>query len=112
MISDFRGGAWMLVGAGGSFPIIFVGVEWIYNVVLVSGVQPNESVTCTHISILFTFFSHLDHYRVLLFPVLYSRFSIVIYFICCSDLAAAAAAAYVCPSQSPIYSSPHSLILW
>ena len=101
----------MLVGTGGSFSIIFVGVEWIYNVVLVSGVQPNESVTCTHISILFPFFSHLDHYRVLLFPVLYSRFSIVIYFICSSDLASAAAA-YECPSQSLIYSSSHSLLLW
>ena len=48
---------------------IFNGVELIYNVVLVSGVQQSESVKHIHRSTLFffflRFFSHIGHYRVL-----------------------------------------------
>ena len=35
---------------------IFIGVQLIYNVVFVSGVQQSESVIHTHISTLFLFF--------------------------------------------------------
>ena len=63
-----------------SFFKIFIGVELIYNVVLVSGIQQSESVT--HIS---TLFKILFPYRSLEyrveFPVLYSRFLLVIYII-------------------------------
>ena len=37
----------------GSFKKIFIGVQLIYNVVLVSGVQQSESVIHIHISTLF-----------------------------------------------------------
>ena len=46
------------------FALIFVGVELIYNVVLVSAVQQSESVIHIYISALFfRFFCHIDHYR-------------------------------------------------
>ena len=44
--------------------IIFIGVELVSSVVLVSGVQQSESVIYTHTSTL-RFFSHVGHYRVL-----------------------------------------------
>ena len=44
---------------------IFIGVELIYNIVLVAAVQTSESVIHTHISTLFRCFSHIGHYRVL-----------------------------------------------
>ena len=44
----------------------FIGLQLIYNVVLLSAVQQSESVIHTHISGLFLdFFSHIGHYRVL-----------------------------------------------
>ena len=42
----------------------FIGVQLIYNVVLVSGVQQNESVTDTY-SLFLRLFRHRGHYRVL-----------------------------------------------
>ena len=50
-------------GGGGKL-VIFIGVELISSVVLVSGVQQSESVIHTHTSTL-RFFSHVGHYRVL-----------------------------------------------
>ena len=50
------------------FSIIFVGVQLIYNVLLVPGVQKSESVIYIYICIyplFFRFFPHIDHYRVL-----------------------------------------------
>ena len=42
------------------------GVESIYNVVLVSGVQHSDSVICTHTCLFFSrFFSIIGYYRVL-----------------------------------------------
>ena len=58
--------------------LIFVGVELIYNVVFISGVQQSESVTQIHISTCFRFFSHIGHYTVfsLEFPVAQCKESI------------------------------------
>ena len=51
---------------------IFIGIQLIYNIVLVSGVQQSDSDI--YISPYIHFFSHVGHYRVLIdFPVLYSR---------------------------------------
>ena len=36
-----------------SFKKIFIGIQFLYNVVLVSGVQKSESAECIHISTLF-----------------------------------------------------------
>ena len=47
------------------FFLIFIRVELIYNVVLVSAVQQSESVIHITISTLFRFFPHIGHYRVL-----------------------------------------------
>ena len=46
----------MLILKGIFFKLIFIGVQLIYNVVLVSGVQQSESAISTHISILLDFF--------------------------------------------------------
>ena len=44
------------------FFIIFIGVSLIYNVVLVSSVQQNESIIHTHIpTLFFRLFSHIGH---------------------------------------------------
>ena len=40
-------------------------LELIYNVVLVSGVQQNDSVIHTHELFFFRFFSHIGYYRIL-----------------------------------------------
>ena len=54
----------------------------LYNAVLVSAVQQSESAICIHISPLFWFPSHsVTTENWVEFPVLYSRFSLVIYFI-------------------------------
>ena len=45
--------------------LIFVGVQLIYNIVLVSGVQQSDSVIHVHISIFVRFFSHVGYYRIL-----------------------------------------------
>ena len=47
------------------FKKVFIGVQLIYNVALVSSVQQSESVIHIHISLFFRFFSHIGHYRVL-----------------------------------------------
>ena len=46
------------------FLIIFIGVQLIYNVVLVSGVQQSESVVIYMYPLFFRFFSHIGHYGV------------------------------------------------
>ena len=54
----------------------------IYNVVLVPGVQQNDSVIHTHTSFFSIFFSHNGYYRVLSkFPVLCSTSLWITYFI-------------------------------
>ena len=45
--------------------IFFIGVELIYNVVLVSGVQQSDSIIHIHIFILFRLFSHIGYHRIL-----------------------------------------------
>ena len=55
--------------------LIFMRVELLYNVVLVSSVQQSESAVCIQTYPLFGFPSHLSHHRA--FPVLYSGFSSV-----------------------------------
>ena len=61
---------------------IFIGVQLIYNVVLVSAVQQSESVIHIHVSTLLDCFpiQAITEYRDE-FPVLYSRSLLVIYFI-------------------------------
>ena len=47
------------------FFLIFIGVQLVYSVVLVSGVRQSGSVTRVFIStVCFRFFSHIGHYRV------------------------------------------------
>ena len=43
----------------------FIGVQLIYNAVLISVVQQSEPVIHIHVSILFRCFSYMGHYRVL-----------------------------------------------
>ena len=77
-----------------------IGVQLIYNVVLISGVQQSESVIHIHISTLF-FFQIVFPYRPLHsieFPVLYSRFLLV-------NLFYIQQCVYVSPSL-PIYAPP------
>ena len=51
---------------GGNFlKLIFTGVQLIYNVVSVSGVQQSESVMHIHISLFLRFYFHVGHYKVL-----------------------------------------------
>ena len=52
----------------------------LYSVVLTSTIQQNESVIHIHIPTPFFLFPSTEHWVEL--PVLYSRFSLVIYFIC------------------------------
>ena len=47
------------------FKLIFIGVELLYNIVLVSTVQQSESAIRIHISPLFGFPSHLGHHGAL-----------------------------------------------
>ena len=48
------------------FLLIFIRLQLLYNVVLVSVVQQSESATCTHISpLFFGFSSQLGHHRAL-----------------------------------------------
>ena len=59
-----------------------IGVQLIYNVVFVSGVQQSESLISVHIHFFFRFFSCIGHYRGLRrVPCLYNRFLLVIYLI-------------------------------
>ena len=48
----------------GTFKRKLIGVQLIYNVMLVSAVQKSESVIYI-CPFLFRFFSHIDHYRAL-----------------------------------------------
>ena len=62
--------------------LFLIGVQLLYNVVLVSAVQRSESAICIHISPLLDFLPiqvTTEHW--VEFPMLYSRFSLVIYFI-------------------------------
>ena len=45
--------------------IYLIGVQLIYNVVLVLGVHQNDLVTHGHISIFFRLFSHIGYYEIL-----------------------------------------------
>ena len=53
----------------------------LYNIVLVSAVQQSESAICIHITPLFRISFPFRSPQSSEFPVLYSRFSLVIYFI-------------------------------
>ena len=58
-----------------------------FSVVLVLAVQWSESAICIHniYPLIFGIPSQLDHYRALMrVPVLYRRFSLAVYFTCCS----------------------------
>ena len=63
--------------------IIFIGVQLLYNIVLVSTVQQSESATYIRICPLFwiSFPSRSPENTRVEFPVLYGRFSLVIHFI-------------------------------
>ena len=65
------------------FKLIFIGVQLLYNVVLVSTVQQSESAIRIHISPLFSDFLPIQvtTEHSVEFPELYSRFSLVTYFI-------------------------------
>ena len=49
----------------GTFYNIFNGVELIYNILLVSGVQQSESIIQIHIPLFFRSCSHISHFRAL-----------------------------------------------
>ena len=82
---------------------IFIEVQLIYNVILVSSVQPSDSVVqCVNMSIYLYFFLDSFHVEVITehwveFPVLYGRFLLVI----CLYIAVC-----VCESQPPNLSLP------
>ena len=85
----------------------FIGVQSIYNVVLVSGVQQSESVIHIHISTLFFFFLILFPYR-LLQSIEQSSLCYqgsyqlsILYTVVC-----------ICQCQSPSLSLPTSIILY
>ena len=63
--------------------LIFIGAQLLHNVVLIYSVQKSESALCTHISPLFWIFFPFSSSQMagLEFLVLYSRFSLVTYFI-------------------------------
>ena len=42
--------------------LFYIGVWFMYSVLLVSSLQPSDSLICIRVSILFIFFSHLDYY--------------------------------------------------
>ena len=42
--------------------LFYIGVWFMYSVLLVSSLQPGDSLTRIRVSILFIFFSHLDYY--------------------------------------------------
>ena len=52
MVFDFR---------RSDFSLTFIGVQLLYNVVLVSAVQQSESMVCLYRPALFGFASHLGH---------------------------------------------------
>ena len=67
-----------------SFLLIFIAIELLYDVVLLSSVQQSESAVCIHISPCFWIsfpFRPPQSIEQIEFPVLYSRFSLVICFI-------------------------------
>ena len=47
------------------FKLIFIGLQLLYNVVLVSAVQKSESAVSIHLSLFFGFPPHLGHHRAL-----------------------------------------------
>ena len=70
------------------FLLIFIAVELLYDVVLLSSVQQSESAVCIHISPCFWIsfpFRPPQSIEQIEFPVLYSRFSLVSCFIHSSE---------------------------
>ena len=63
------------------FKLIFIGVQLLYNVLLVPAVQQSESVTRTHTAPLPWLSFPFRSLHNTGFPVLYSGFSLVVYFI-------------------------------
>ena len=60
----------------------------LHNVVLVSAVQQNESAICymyTYIPSFWVFFIYRTLQSIVVFPVLYSRYSFVTYFVHSND---------------------------
>ena len=72
----------MFVSLPSVLPSIFIGVQLIYNIVLVSGVQQSESIMCIYVypPFLKAFFPY-GLLQSVEFPVLYSWSSLVIYFL-------------------------------
>ena len=70
----------MFVSLPSVLPSIFIGVQLIYSIVLVSGVQQSESVTCIYQLFLKAFFPY-GLLQSVEFPVLYGWSSLVIYFL-------------------------------
>ena len=56
---------WALHYLSAFFKLIFIGVQLIYNVELVSAIQQSESFIHTDVSTIFRFYSHIGHYRIL-----------------------------------------------
>ena len=100
------------------FKKMFIGVELIYNVVLVSAVQQSEPVIHTHISLSFRFFSHIGHYKVLSrVPCVMSRFLLVIIFVHSSMYMSISISQFIPPPLSPLvtislFSTPVTLFLF
>ena len=63
------------------FFLNFIGLQLIYNVVLVSGIQQSDSVIHIHIVILYQILFSYRYHRIE-FPVLYSRSLLVISGLC------------------------------
>ena len=72
----------MFVSLPSVLPSIFIGVQLIYNIVLVSGVQQSESIMCIYVypPFLKAFFPY-GLLQSVEFPVLYGWSSLVMYFL-------------------------------
>ena len=77
-----------VIGYNQTFKLIFIGVQLLYNVVLVSAVQQSESVIYIQLSLFFGFPSHLGHHRAL------SRVQPNFFFFCLSWVFVAAHGGY------------------
>ena len=80
-----------------------IGVELIYNAVLVFAIEQSGSVIHIHISTLFRFFSHVGHYRVLRgVPYAPRSFLLFIYFTYCRVYMSVPFSQLIAPTLYPL----------
>ena len=98
----------------------FIGVHLLYNVLSISGVQQSGSAICIQISLLFWISFLFRSSQSTEFPVLYSRFSLVIHIHIHSSLYVSILMFQIYPSLTPVsplvtrnpFSTPMTLFLF